>query len=346
LLLVFAAHTIHVAPVPERGSQESTPAAASTRSTVGLSALLGGGDGQAYAAIARDPSLARPELLAGNAEYAYRAQRPLFGELGWVVSLGQPERVPLALALLSVVGAGLAVAALAMLLARRGTPGQYALALFVVPAAAGVVWGMTPEVFEVALVTAGVLAWTARPRRLVAGAVVAFTLAALTRESMLLVPAALAGLELWRRPSRETLRDIRALAIPFVAYAAWINFVRVRLGVWPFEARSQRLTPVPFAGLIHSVRQSSDHWTAAAWVVIGLLVVVSALWWGRHDELYAVVVAFLVMAPFLGSEVWRRPGDFGRVLFPLIVYSGVLLLDALWRRAKQPESLAPVHPSG
>jgi hypothetical protein len=331
LLIVFAAHAIHVAPAPERGSRVATHADA--RGPVGLSALLGGGDGQAYAAIARDPSLARPELLAGKAEYAYRAQRPLFGELGWVVSLGRPHRVPLALAILSAISAGLAVAALALLLQRRGIPGGYALAIFVVPAALGIVWGMTPEILEVALITTGILAWTARPKRLVGVAVIAFTLAALTRESMLLVPVALAWLEVWRKPERSTVRALRPLIIPFVAYVAWISFVRVRLGVWPFEARSQRLTLVPFAGLVHSVQHSSDQWTAVAWVVIGLLVVVSALWWGRHDELYAVVVAFLVMAPFLGADVWRRPADFGRVLFPLIVYSAVLVLDALWHRS-------------
>jgi hypothetical protein len=304
------------------------------RPSVGLPALLGAGDGQAYAAIARDPSLGRPERLASTPEFAYRAQRPLFGEAAWLVSLGEPNRVPFALATLAALAAGLAVIALGALLARRGIPPRFALGIFVVPAVVGVVWGMTPELLELALITAGVLAWTAKPRRRVGLAVVAFTLAALTRESMLLVPLTLVLLELWREPSRATARYVSPLVAPFAAYGAWIAFVRVRVGYWPFAARSNRLTFIPFSGLVHAIEHSSDGWTTLAWIVIGVIVAFAALTLGRRDEWYAVAVAFLLLAPFLGSDVWRRPADFGRVLLPFTVYSAVLVLDTLWQRTR------------
>ena len=65
----------------------------------------------------------------------------------------------------------------------------------------------------------------------------ALTLAALTRESMLLVPLVLVLLELRRDPSRATVRRVSPLLVPFAAYGAWIVFVHVRVGSWPFAAR-------------------------------------------------------------------------------------------------------------
>jgi hypothetical protein len=130
-------------------------------------------------------------------------------------------------------------------------------------------------------------------------------------------------------------RDIGALVIPFLAYATWVVVVRVRVGFWPFAARSNRLTLVPFSGVVHSVQHSTNRGTAVAWVMVGLVVVVAALAWGRRGEWYALVVAFLLMAPFLGADVWKRPADFGRVLLPLFVYSTVLVVDALQRRSER-----------
>jgi len=331
LLLAIGAHVIHVAPAPEHSVPGAGP-------SVGLRALLGAGDGQAYAAIAQDPTLARPSALASKPEFAYRAQRPLFGEAGWLVSLGDPDLVPFALGALDALAAGLAVIALGALLARAGIPPRYALGVFAIPGAIGIVWGMTPELLELAFITAGVLAWTAKPK--VAFAVAAFTLAALTRESMLLVPLTLIVVALRSSRSLVTLHRLRPLVIPFVAYAAWITVVRFRVGYWPFAARANRLTFIPFSGLEHAIQHSSDRWTALAWIVIGLLVVASALGWGKRDEWYAIVVSFLVLAPFLGSDVWRRPADFGRVLLPVSAYSAALVLDAWWER-RHPARPAP-----
>lgn len=61
----------------------------------GLESVLARGDGQTFAALAQDPTLARPEVFRGPpAEAAYRAQRPLLGWLAWALSGGQPDRVP------------------------------------------------------------------------------------------------------------------------------------------------------------------------------------------------------------------------------------------------------------
>ena len=57
-----------------------------------VDAVLARGDGQAFAAIAQDPTLARP-LVINRGDFAYRAQRPVWGYAAWMLSFGQPGAV-------------------------------------------------------------------------------------------------------------------------------------------------------------------------------------------------------------------------------------------------------------
>src|SRR4051812_22452175 len=59
-----------------------------------LDVALAKGDGQAYAALARDPALQHPESFEeGAREEAYRAQRPLLPYLAWALSVGRRDLV-------------------------------------------------------------------------------------------------------------------------------------------------------------------------------------------------------------------------------------------------------------
>jgi hypothetical protein len=299
----------------------------------GLCGLLAHGDGQAYAGIARDPAVGHPDGLETIPEAAYRDQRPLFGELAWAVSLGDPQRVPSALAILSVVSAALAATALAVALGERGVNPFFALGIFALPAGSDVISGMTPELLEIAFVTFAILAWERKPRR-TGWAIAALCLAALTRESMLLVPLGFAVLE--ARRIREFDRSARvalgALALPFACYGAWIGYVKHRLGYWPWEHRTQRLTAIPFGGLVDQLRHSGDWASTAALVVFGAALVGYTLIRGRHGGFYTTVVALALLAPFLGPAVWRHSADFGRVLLPVYAFSAVLVLAELHAR--------------
>src|SRR4051812_49293296 len=133
VLIAVAAHTIRV----EKTANERV--AMQPGSHRGLAALLETYDGGDYAVIARDPTLARPEEYKTRAAAAYRAQRPLFGELAWAGSLGNPDRVPITLAVLSVLSTAFAVTALGALLTRRGLSPFVALGVFVLPGALTVV---------------------------------------------------------------------------------------------------------------------------------------------------------------------------------------------------------------
>src|SRR5947208_16923067 len=109
LLIAIAASSVRIgAPAASRARTER-------HSIRGLAALLENYDGGDYATIARDPTLARPDVYRSRAEAAYREQRPLFGELAWVGSLGDPDRVPITMAVLAVLSAAFAVMALGAL---------------------------------------------------------------------------------------------------------------------------------------------------------------------------------------------------------------------------------------
>jgi hypothetical protein len=326
LLIAVAASSVRIdAPATSRARTER-------HSIRGLAALLENYDGGDYATIARDPTLARPDVYRTRAEAAYREQRPLFGELAWVGSLGDPDRVPITMAVLSVLSAAFAVMALGALLLRRRISPFFALGVFALPGVLTVAYDMMPELLQLGLITVGLLAWETQPRAHTRLAIVAFTLAALTRESSLLVPLVLLAIEIPRIRTRESGRAIRLLTTPFVAYAGWIVFIRVRVGVWPMSARAGRLTTVPFGGLVDALRHSPYRDTTLRWAVVGVLVFACSLIWGRRDLWYGTSIAFAGMAVFLGWNVWQRPDYFGRVLLPLYAYSAIVLGSALWDR--------------
>src|SRR5205085_423283 len=69
--------------------------------TTGLEKMAATGDGQAFEAVGRDPTLSDPDVFTtGRGDYAYRAQRPLLGWIGWLGTLVTGRNgVPLAMAI-------------------------------------------------------------------------------------------------------------------------------------------------------------------------------------------------------------------------------------------------------
>ena len=91
------------------------------RSLSHVESVLVHGDGQAFAAIAQDPSLARPAAMIGSStDYAYRAQRPLWSYVAWVGSGGQGQLVPWVLAVLAAYSGAAATWVMALLLRDDG----------------------------------------------------------------------------------------------------------------------------------------------------------------------------------------------------------------------------------
>lgn len=290
-----------------------------------LEIVVNQGDGQAFAALAQDPLLRRPQVFrAGVPEAAYRAQRPLLGWLAWGLSGGQGSAVPLVLVLLSVVGFAALGGVVAWLLRRRGLPPVWAFLVLVTPGALVTLDWTGPECLGTAVALGGVALWGADRR---GWALLALVAAGLFRESLLLVPLALGAHAIVVDGHRW--RSVVALAVPLATYAAWVGVVWLHLDALPSDAGRGRLA-MPFTGLLHEL----PGWRPSDLVVACLLLVAGgwAAWIGRRDPYGWTAGAFVVAAAFFGPEVWARVEDFARVLVPVAATAVVVLAPELVRR--------------
>lgn len=297
--------------------------------TTRFEVLLNLGDGQAFAALAQDPLLRRPEVFrAGTAEAAYRAQRPLLGWTAWGLSAGRAGAVPPALVALSVAGFVALASTAAALLVRRGASALWALFVVLWPGTLMTLSWTGPEGLGTAAALAGFGLWQTERRR---WAIVALVAAALLRESLLLVPLAIAAhaLVVGRRP----IRTIAPLALPVVAYAAWVGIVWLRLDALPSDAGRGRLA-APLAGLADAASAWSSADIACA-VVLGALGT-AALVLGRRDAAGWVAGAFTLASLVFGAEVWARFEDFGRVLLPIVAFGVLVIVPLVVRRPSTP----------
>lgn len=288
--------------------------------------IVNQGDGQAYAALAVDPTLSdyHVYLIAHpRAELAYRAQRPALGWLAWMAALGRPAAVPGALLILTALG-GMVLAggaALAALHLHR-TP-EHALLAVIAPGSLVVLTWTGPEAFAAGLALIGTSFWEERPWL----SVVFLTSAALFRETVLLFPAALFCWGCARR------RPPWILSVPCLTWLGWVTVVRVRVGEWPSAAaRGRLLGPSSALSVI-------SRWHTADAIVCGLGVACIAVGFMRLDGRWrAVLLAHLGLAVLMGALVWRRWEDFSRPLLPIYVLGILAALPTSTAHCPGPES--------
>ncbi len=284
----------------------------------GLEILLVQGDGQAFATLARDPLLRRPQSFAG-AESAYRAQRPVLPYLAWALSLGQPGWVPPALALTSILATGMAVAGAGALVAERGRSAYLALPILLLPGLAASLEHFGPEPLVLAALLWGLVAWE-RERLSLAAAL--FAVAILGRETAMLVPLVLA----FQSVAARRWDRARALACGPVLLACWWTVLRLRVGAWPPDAGRGRLG-LPFRGLHEAVRTAwvEQGEPNAAYILATAVVVFVAVGIAPRSNLTAIVVVHAVFAMFLGVRVWADVEFYGRVLLPMYALAVVVV---------------------
>jgi hypothetical protein len=290
-----------------------------------MDATLAQGDGHAFAAIAEDPLMQRPEVFRDPRDFAYREQRPVWGYLAWAGSLGRAGAVGWALLVLTALSCGLACAVTAALLMERGRSAWWAMVVPVV--GFETLTELTPELLAFALLGAGLLLWRRSYRNF---AVVAFAVAALTRETMLVGVAALALWELWhaRGALGSRIRLVTRLAIPFAVYTAWICVVRLRLGNWPFNRSGERLG-APGTGLLDALGRAATPSTIGFWVVVAVVCTGAAVLRARGDVLTWIAVAYLGLATVLGPDVWLTIAGYQRTLVPLFLCAFVAALGGV-----------------
>ncbi|MCU1451215.1 MAG: hypothetical protein JWP02_3385 [Acidimicrobiales bacterium] len=298
------------------------------------------GDGQAYAALARDPGLRRPDVFRGGPqEAAYRAQRPLYSYLAWAASGGRPGAVPLALLGINLLAAAGAAAAVAALSVALGSPWWLGPAVLLLPGALVPLNWSTADVLGLAIAVAGLWLWV-RPQRRTWLAAACFAAAGLCRETYLVVPFALGVEALWRH--RDGIRPILvSLVLTPVPYLAWIVVVHARYGAWPLGSRLGAATAhrlaAPGFGIIEAAHGwgPSEIFNAAALVVIFALAVRR-----RRPWIFGVVAGYAALALVLGRDVWDFWHAFSRILLPLEVLGLVLICSrpaTRFRPSGQPE---------
>ena len=274
-------------------------------------AMLVQGDGQAFAALAQDPTLSRPEVFNGSAaavspahEAAYRAGRPLLAWLAWLVSLGQPERVPFALLALTVLGAMILVCGAALAATRLNRRVEWALLVLMLPGSVILFAWTGPEALAVGLALIGLVLWPDHRWP----AVLALTLGVLARETLLLVPVAMAVSEAARR------RPFLPLLLPVLTLGAWDLIDRARFGALPTAAAEGRLS-APWNSW-----SAISHWHPIdiAIGMLGVALVIGGLLW-LPPLWKSVLAAYIGLALFMGPDVWKRWQDFSRPLLPLYV---------------------------
>lgn len=254
-----------------------------------------------------------------------RAGRVGYPAAAWALSAGgQAALVPWAMALLEVMSLAAIGWVLAVAAQRAGRPVWWGLAGAAVPGLWFAGGRLLADPFVAALVGAGALALVSRRWR---WAAVLFSVAVVTKEQAVLVPAAF-GLwrlwELWRGRDDSTSAAPRpgapelAWVAPGVVFVAWQGLLWARTGS----------IPALEAGGTHAVVPGVDLVPA----VIGWLTPSGAsevLW---LIELVAFVALAAVVFAAQSSAGWERMVAAGAVLFVAILNTNVFVDPAHFRQ--------------
>ena len=301
-----------------------------------------GYDGQFYYRMALDPANWHATAFGITMDQSYRYTRIGYPLLAWIFSLGQHQLVPVVLVVLNLFG----VAAMAMLggiFARQS--GRHALWGLAFAAYFGLVISVgrdTAEPLAEACMLGGLLAYRrgSAPMYLLATAL--FTYGAITRETILFAPAAIAVTRLIaiaRRRANPGLADLTWI-VPAVGYGLLevvVHFV-VR-GEFPLLANSSRNLTTPFTALVDALKYDAanintahlspidisllEYATLAVFILAGLAVlfVTTA---PAHERL--AFVFFVLQLGLLSSQIWTSTFGEGRSLIEPYLMALVLLV--------------------
>ena len=301
-----------------------------------------GYDGQFYYRMALDPANWHATAFGITMDQSYRYTRVGYPLLAWIFSLGQHQLVPVVLVVLNLFG----VAAMAMLggiFARQS--GRHALWGLAFAAYFGLVISVgrdTAEPLAEVCMLGGLLAYRRGTAPMYLLATGLFTYGAITRETILFAPAAIAVTRLIaiaRRRANPGLADL-TWVVPAVGYGLLevaVHFV-VR-GEFPLLANSSRNLATPFTALVDTLKYDAanintahlspidisllEYATLAVFILAGLAVlfVTTA---PAHERL--AFVFFVLQLGLLSSQIWTSTFGEGRSLIEPYLLALVLLV--------------------
>ncbi len=292
-----------------------------------------GYDGQFNYYIIRDPNTAAQFIDVP----AYRFQRILLPALGLVLSFGQTSLIPWVLLLTGVVSLAVGTAILERLLVDHGVSRWYALVYGLSIGIFGSVRLSLSEPLAYGLVLGGVL--LAQREKWLWSALI-FALAALAKETTLLVPAGYGLYLLYKRQfSTATIFGVMTL-LPFMI---WQFILYAQLGEFGIGSGGAKGTPfemIPFMGVARIVIEAPAEARLGVLLIFGLLVglfvLVPTLWalrrcWRDLHTGQLTLYTFLLFTtsaimPFVPFSTYREP--IGILRFIIGLQIAVLLYAA------------------
>jgi hypothetical protein len=301
-----------------------------------------GYDGQFYYRLALNPFNWAKTAYGITMDEPYRYTRIGYPLVAWVLSFGQHDLVPAVLIAINLLGVA-AMAYFGAMFARDN--GRHALWGLLFAAYFGLAISVgrdTAEPLAEACMLAGLLAYR-RSRWVLSGTVFAF--AAITRETILFAPAAIAVVRLIAivlRKARPGLPDV-AWLVPAVAYGLDELAAKFVLkGQFPILADTNRNLTAPFSAMVDALRADVagintshlgvyditllEYATLAFFITAGVM----SIGWTIAPLHERIAFVFFVLEIALASnQIWWITGDDfgdGRSMIDPYLFALILLL--------------------
>jgi hypothetical protein len=306
-----------------------------------------GYDGQFYYRLALDPfTNARVEYGIRIDNPAYRQQRIVYPVLAHILALGRIPWVAWSMIVvnyLAVCGLAFSAARFAELFAM---PAIYGLAIPFYP---GVLLGLDRDLPDPLAISLMVCALYLLHSRRITFAACILALAVLTRETVILLAAALFVHSAWRALRRQSAwTESVLLMIPLATCAAWQLWIFARWGTFGPAAGSGNLHGVPLAAVILLIQAAHAALGFHPFLLIELLFLGAMILLAASVSIRSTVspgvklawLLYLALAAFLSGGVWVEDWAFMRGCGELMVLGFIIVLGARERRLL-PIVLAP-----
>jgi len=296
----------------------------------------GGFDGIIFYRISLDPFTRNRVVKGIPLDFpSFRFQRIVYPLLVHVTTSGDPERVAWALIAWNLAGMAALGCLGALLALSAGRQPYWGLTLVLAPAFAISLGLDTAEILAGVFLFAGLL--TLRDQRF-GWAAIFLSIAALTRETTLVLSIAGAISVLWTRRNRRAVKNtppIWAFLVPLIVDAAWQIFLWIRWGHLPISQGSSLDVGFPFRGFIRSFRRWIPPTTASDLFNLVLVVVIVAFVFTvfrslressalGHEKLAWVLTALAL--PFFQYSIWFHHWGFMRAFNEFTVLGSLIVL--------------------
>ncbi len=277
------------------------------------------GDGRVFSAAGPDTGT------------AYRYGRILFPLSAWLLAFGQPALLRITIPLLYIAAVMLVAALAATHAEEAGRPPIVGLAALLVPSALLTVPILVPEFFVAGLILLMYrLAETHRDRA--AQGAAALVLLARETAALALIPLMLRALD--RRDWSGVVRWAAAV-IPLLIWYVW---VRLRVGVWPFDdpqVPPARALDLPLRSFLSKAWSGDAGWALMSAAILGWATIVAGLIvaWRRRTPLAGAGLAMSALILVFGPAQSEWPGEAVRLMLPaqlLIAIAAISRPAVVW----------------